>query len=414
MSQRLAFALALLLSLAAHAADTGAVFHSFRDRVVQIRVIEQRSGTKSALGSGWFAGPDGELITNYHVIADLALHPDDYRVEAVGTDAQPRPAKVVAVDVVHDLAGLVVAGAHTPFLPIAKELPAQGTRLFAFGNPLDLGEAIVEGTLNGPVQYALRDQLHFTGAINSGMSGGPAVTAEGEVVGVNDATGGNGLGFLVPSSHATELLARMRAPARATLLDQVRDELLEHQQTVTQDLLATPLPPTRLAGHQVPGPWKDFLHCWGDSSQQTSYPYRITRYLCRTEDDLFLSEHQRSGSIHYTHEAISSTELGRLRFAALFDSRFDGSYDPIDASEEDVTNFRCHTRYVDLHRTHLQVAFCARAYRKLSGLYDAVLQVATLEPGHEGVQSSLVLGGFSFENARAIAARYLEAFAWEP
>jgi hypothetical protein len=58
------------------------------------------------------------------------------------------------------------------------------------------------------------------------------------------------------------------------------------------------------------------------------------------------------------------------------------------------------------------VAFCARAYRNLPGLYDAVLHVATLNDAHASLQSRLVLGGFSFENAQAIAQRFVEAIAW--
>ena len=44
------------------------------------------------------------------------------------------------------------------------------------GNPLDLGFTIVEGTYNGFVEKSYNPRMHFTGAINPGMSGGPAVT----------------------------------------------------------------------------------------------------------------------------------------------------------------------------------------------------------------------------------------------
>ena len=80
------------------------------------------------------------------------------------------------------------------------------------GNPLDLGFTIIEGTYNGLVDRTYNDRVHFSGALNPGMSGGPTVSAEGQVVGVNVATrrGGQLLSFLVPARYAAALLQRVR------------------------------------------------------------------------------------------------------------------------------------------------------------------------------------------------------------
>ena len=55
---------------------------------------------------------------------------------------------------------------------LAGRLP-KGERLYSMGNPLDLGFTIVEGTYNGPVERSYNERIHFSGAINPGMSGGP-------------------------------------------------------------------------------------------------------------------------------------------------------------------------------------------------------------------------------------------------
>ena len=52
----------------------------------------------------------------------------------------------------------------------------KGDRVLAMGHPRDLGLSIVEGTYNGQVEHVLTPRLHFTGPLNPGMSGGPAVT----------------------------------------------------------------------------------------------------------------------------------------------------------------------------------------------------------------------------------------------
>ncbi|MFY0577534.1 trypsin-like peptidase domain-containing protein [Cystobacter fuscus] len=120
------------------------------------------------------------------------------------------PVRVVDVDVVHDLAVIQQDAPVKDWFELAATEPPQGARLYAMGNPHDLGTTIVEGTYNGLVQDALYDKVHFSGAINPGMSGGPTVTSEGRVVGVNVATLGNQLGFLVPVVHARALVERAR------------------------------------------------------------------------------------------------------------------------------------------------------------------------------------------------------------
>ena len=55
---------------------------------------------------------------------------------------------------------------------LAGRLP-KGERIYAMGNPLDLGFTIVEGTYNGLVDKSYDERIHFSGAINPGMSGGP-------------------------------------------------------------------------------------------------------------------------------------------------------------------------------------------------------------------------------------------------
>ena len=94
---------------------------------------------------------------------------------------------------------------------IRRDLP-KGERLYSMGNPLDLGFTIIEGTYNGRVEHSYNEGIHFSGALNPGMSGGPAVTAEGQVVGVNVATrrGGQLVSFLVLARFAEALLQRVR------------------------------------------------------------------------------------------------------------------------------------------------------------------------------------------------------------
>jgi S1-C subfamily serine protease len=396
---------------------THELFERIKRRVAQVRIIDRRSGTKSSIGSAFFVSADGHAITNYHVVSDLVLHPGDYTAELVRDGLEPVPVKLLDVDVVHDLAVVHLGQPVPDFLPLEEQPPPQGTRLFAMGNPRDLGITIVEGTYNGLVHDALYDRVHFSGAINPGMSGGPTLTGEGRVIGVNVATMGNQVGFLVPVDHARVLLKRALAAKvedskPEALMATVRAQLLDHQQLITERLLSTPLPQQALGSYQVPGRWLPFLKCWGDTPHDPERPYTVTNYQCSSEEDIYVSSEQRTGLVAYSHQHVSSTKLGLLRFAALYSDLY--AQDPmvVEATREDVTNFRCHSEFVSSGGVTLRAAMCLRAYKKFPGLYDLVLRAAALPSGTQGVDSSLTLAGFSPDNARKLARRYLEGLSW--
>jgi S1-C subfamily serine protease len=396
---------------------THELFERIKGRVAQVRIIERRSGTRSSIGSAFFVSDEGHAITNYHVVSSIVHHPEDYTAELVreGKDAEAVPVRLVDVDVVHDLAVIRLEGPVKDWFELEAREPPQGTRLYAMGNPHDLGTTIVEGTYNGLVQDALYEKVHFSGAINPGMSGGPTVTGAGRVVGVNVATMGNQLGFLVPVAHARALLARARQVKEggpSGLLAVVGAQLLDNQQRIAERLLASPPPTQTLGDYHVPGRWQPFLKCWGDTPHLPENPYTITRYQCSSEEDIYLSSEHRTGVVAYDHAYVSSDKLGPLRFSALYSATFGNDPGGVDAMKEDVTNFRCQVEFVKVGGLPARVALCLRAYKKLPGLYDLALRAATLDASTSGVQTSLDLAGFSADNARALARRYLEALSW--
>ncbi|RKH57632.1 S1 family peptidase [Corallococcus aberystwythensis] len=394
---------------------THELFRRIQGRVAQVRIIERRSGTKSSIGSAFFVSAKGHALTNYHVVSDLVLHPEDYTAELDRGDATV-PVRLLAVDVASDLAVIQMDAPVSDYFKLEEHEPPQGTRLFAMGNPRDLGTTIVEGTYNGLVRDALYERVHFSGAINPGMSGGPTLSGEGGVVGVNVATMGNQVGFLVPVVRARTLLDRAleqsAPPDPAALMTSVKDQLMANQQRITDRLMATDLPKQSLGEYRVPGRWSPFLKCWGDTPHDPETPYTVTSYQCSSEEDIFLSSSHRTGVVTYLHQHVESQKLGAMRFSALYSTLFSQDPDAVAATREDVTNFRCKSEFVDVKGLTVRAAICLRAYRRFPGLYDLVLRAATLNATTHGVDTSLTLGGFSAENARKLARRYLEGLSW--
>lgn len=395
--------------------ETEAVFQRFSESVVRIQVVETGSGAKAVVGSGFFATPVGHILTNYHVVSKLVHHPDRYRAEYLRGEEAPVTLQVRAIDVVHDLA--VVQGEEIrPPLSSDPVTLDKGTRLYALGHPRDLGLSIVEGTYNGHLEHMLYEKIHFTGSLNPGMSGGPTITQDGRVVGVNVSTAGNQVSFLVPVERARGLLdevTRRDYKVPENLLEVIGRQLLEHQDAYFAAILEKPLPTTVFGHFRLPGKIAPFFNCWGDARREEDKPFEFVNHECSTEDEVYIGPDQSSGVARYRHQLLTSKELSRFQFFSLYSQYFTAHYGPFFGNEEEVTRFLCANDSVTSGRTVLRVAFCVRAYKKFSGLYDAVVKAAVLGAPDEGAVTSLAVSGVSFENAKRLARRYVEAIGWQ-
>ena len=398
-------------------AATEDVFRRFQDRLVQVRILEASTGTQAGIGSGFFASANGLIVTNYHVVADLIQRPDHYRGEIVTTDGQRAQLQIIDFDAVHDLA---VVQANLPSRPafdlLADSLPI-GMRLFSIGTPLDLGFTIVEGTYNGLLEASLYEKIHFTGSINPGMSGGPTVLSDGRVVGVNVATAGNQVSFLVPAKFVQALLTRAQnlpALSPKAALAKLRDQLHANQNAYMQQLITTPIAATTLGNYRVPGKLAGFMKCWGDANTDPTKRYHEVVQQCSSDDNLYVSRTHTTGVVQFQHRWLTARGLNRFRFYSAYQDEFNASYPGMPASAEDVGKFSCHTDFVQSHGVRFKTALCLRANKRLPGLYDAVLKAATLNENQRGVLTTLVLAGVTADNALRFSRHYLDSFRWNP
>ena len=145
-----------------------------RQDLLQIRVLVNNGRSQSSVGSGFLLGESDLVVTNYHVVSQIALEPDFYTGEYLDTQGRRGEVQLLAVDVLRDLAVVRIDRQGSGFfrLPDPDVALAQGEYLYALGNPLDLGFAISEGTYNGIIQRDFSDLLLFSGALNPGMSAG--------------------------------------------------------------------------------------------------------------------------------------------------------------------------------------------------------------------------------------------------
>jgi S1-C subfamily serine protease len=423
MSFRLAGKLCLLAStiVAGHAlgaqqqdARATELFNRFAAFATRIQIVEKLSGAKSAIGSGFFTTAGGHIVTNYHVVSSVINWPDRYRTELVEPNGSTTAATVLAIDVVHDLAVLKSDVHNRPFFTLQQVTPRHGERLFSLGNPKDLGMSIVEGTYNGLLEHTLYPRIHLTAPINPGMSGGPTIDEQGRVIGINVATEGNEVSFLVPVERAIALLQTALSgdpPAEAPTLGLVAKQLRQHQDAYMKEMLGASAKMIDFGPFRVVTQPAAFFRCWGDGSRSQELPYERTRHRCTTEDDIYLDVDQTTGSLSLNHQLITTKTLNAAQFFALYTKTFAFDNSP-SGEEEYVTNWKCVTRNVRNDTVRMRAAMCVRRYRKLGELYDANLKLAVLGRSDVGLVSTLNVTGLTYDNLTKLSERFIKQVSW--
>lgn len=406
------------------------LFSRYKERLLQVRVLLASASEQSALGSGFVARDEGAqgalVVTNYHVVSSLAVEPQKYRIELRGSNERKVKAKLVAVDVVHDLAVLRTEPAADAPAWTAFELRdtplVQGSKVYSLGNPLELGFLIAEGIYNGLVESRIYEQLLFSGALNPGMSGGPAIDEAGRVVGVNVATRRDGamLSFLVPVRYARELLERAgQAQPRGEWRSEIARQLRAHQDFVADKLLGggtnggpaaagaavqAGFASQTLAGRTVPTLDGSLSKCWANGLTGERLRYHRDSLDCRLHSDLFVGRSLYTGSLSLQHVVLRNDTLPTVKFLNIGAGA--GSLGTGGGGE--VTRSECHDNYVQGAKHVYRVGICVRAYRKFEGLYDYNVLATQVDDAQERLSSSLYLRGFSFDHAQQLATLFLE------
>ncbi|MFL6672937.1 MAG: serine protease [Massilia sp.] len=391
------------------------LYSAARSDLLQIRMLLRNGRSQSTVGSGFMVGESNLVLTNYHVVSQMALDPDIYTGEYVDTDGKSGPIELMAVDVLHDLAVVRIVNRNgTGFFKV-PERPVkltQGQYLYSLGNPLDLGFAISEGAYNGVVTRSFYDQLMFTGPINSGMSGGPSVTGAGTVAGVNVSKRRDGelVSFLVPVKYAQELLrkvAAMGAPPK-NFNPLIGEQLLAHQRGMIDRLLATPLERKTMGPYKVPVRESEQVRCWGHSNVKAEAPFTVDTVSCAMEAAIYVSDTQQTGYVSMTHQYVRSASLHPLRFAVLASHMFKA--DKLGAMRDTrLTGPMCAEQFVSTASLPLRAVTCVRAYRKFAGLYNFTLLTASADSASASLQSRLDVSGVSYENGLRATRAFLTA-----
>ena len=198
-----------------------------------VDIYTQLSSGLSGAGTGIILTPDGEVLTNNHVIDGSTT----IAVELLAT-GQRYAATVVGTVPTEDLAVLQIQGAPTgttfPTVPLGKSSSVKvGDPIVALGNAGGVGGAphTVSGTvqalnqtitatdIDGSHPETLSGLIQIDAPLEPGDSGGPLVNKSGQVVGIDTAASatrrfrgaGDSVGFAIPIDRAMALVAQIDA-----------------------------------------------------------------------------------------------------------------------------------------------------------------------------------------------------------
>jgi len=171
----------------------------------------------TSAGSGFIIHPSGYMVTNAHVVARSA---DNKVTFADEPDHQAHPARVVTIDLEHDLAILKIDTAKPlPYLRLGRSDDLMiGETVIAIGNPLGYHHTVttgVIGAVNRTLEFGQEVQykglIQVDAALNPGNSGGPLLNINGELIGINTAIRGDAqnIGFAIPVDHLRRMLPEM-------------------------------------------------------------------------------------------------------------------------------------------------------------------------------------------------------------
>jgi S1-C subfamily serine protease len=170
-------------------------------------------------GSGVILSPDGLVLTNSHVVQGAK------RADVTVLDGRSFSGRVLGDDPDTDLALVRIDEDAT--LPAAKlgnsKRLKPGEIAIAIGNPLGFDASVTAGvisalgrSLRSKGGRLIEDVIQTDAALNPGNSGGPLVSSQGDVIGINTAiiSGAQGICFAVASNTASFVLGELVAHGR--------------------------------------------------------------------------------------------------------------------------------------------------------------------------------------------------------
>ncbi len=195
-------------------------------------------------GSGFFINDKGDIITNYHVVAQAS----NIEIQIPSFGLERFDAEIVGVSPERDIAllRLLPEESHKirqkikniPFLELGdSDNVLRSQEVLALGYPL--GQSRLKSTLgivSGRERMGSSGYIQITAPLNPGNSGGPAIDTNGNVVGINTAgvIEAQNVGYIIPINEVKNALSDLykvkllRKPTLGCIFTSSNSELVNY------------------------------------------------------------------------------------------------------------------------------------------------------------------------------------------
>ena len=400
-----------------------------QDKVFQLITRVKMGTEKQSYGTAFVVDPQGLLLTNYHVVSNVFLEPSQYVLELkLGEDKLP--VQIVALDIPNDLAFIQVKHTFTDAYKLSATLPKPGEKLFSIGVPQDTVLTIIEGLYSGERKSGPVTRLIFSAPLNQGMSGGPLVNEQEELVGVNDAilAGAQNISFAIPGAVATQIFDSFNQSGR------IASELINKTSLQKQVglVLKSWLEEWILAQKEKKGPRFGPIHigspppgskCWEDEQKLNPILGRIGVYTCKTLDTFPISSSRQGGFLSLSYgwipadsksSSFLAAQASRFMFSTLSKKMSEISFKKATQIQNEKGRYVCSHRYVkSVTSEKLLVEFCTAETISASKLFDLLLTAipSAALTHHFPFYSVMELHGFTEETLKTASEIFLSSIS---
>ena len=207
--------------LKAKESQLNTIYSTSLPSIVHIKVRQTVPGffqnqERTGEGSGFIWDTEGNIVTNYHVVASASI------VDVEFADGSQYPAAVIGLDPNSDLAIIKVNSNGKILTPLNLGDSTNvkvGNHTIVIGSPFGQEFSMSSGIVSAikrtvPSQnamFSIPNVIQTDAAINPGNSGGPLMDIEGNVIGINSQiisrSGGNqGIGFAIPINSVKKII----------------------------------------------------------------------------------------------------------------------------------------------------------------------------------------------------------------
>lgn len=161
--------------------------------------------TDISQGTGFLITDEGYILTNYHVMKGA-------KSAGVSTyNSKQHQVRLIGYGEKMDIALLKIEGSFFSLTLGNSDNVKIGEKVIAIGNPLGLAFTVTEGIISAKNRAGINKLPYYFQtdvSLNPGNSGGPLISTDGEVIGINNfkISGAENIGFALEINHAIEAI----------------------------------------------------------------------------------------------------------------------------------------------------------------------------------------------------------------